>query len=81
MKLRLIVAYDGTAFRGWQSQRCGGTVQDALEAAVARIAGGRLVVHGSGRTDAGVHALAQTAHIEIPNDCCSRTAALGGRAQ
>ena len=72
MKLRLIVAYDGTAFRGWQSQRCGGTVQDALEAAVARIAGGRLVVHGSGRTDAGVHALAQTAHIEIPKDCFSR---------
>jgi tRNA pseudouridine38-40 synthase len=65
-KFRIIVAYDGTAFRGWQSQRGGNTVQDALEAAVAGIVGERLTVHGSGRTDAGVHALAQTAHIEIP---------------
>ncbi len=72
MKLRLIVAYEGAAFRGWQSQRGGGTAQDALEAAVARIAGIPLVVHGSGRTDAGVHAFAQTAHIEIPKGCFSR---------
>ena len=72
MKLRLIIAYDGTAFRGWQSQRCGGTVQDALEAAVAKITGDHLTVHGSGRTDAGVHALAQTAHVELPKECFSR---------
>jgi tRNA pseudouridine38-40 synthase len=66
IKLRLVIAYDGTAFRGWQSQLGGGTVQDVLEAAVAEILGKRFTVHGSGRTDAGVHALAQTAHIEIP---------------
>jgi len=65
MKLRLVVAYDGRAFRGWQSQRGGGTVQDALENAVLGILGERVAVHGSGRTDAGVHALAQTAHLEI----------------
>lgn len=73
-KLRFVVAYDGTVFRGWQSQPDGGSVQDALEAAVAGIVGERLTVHGSGRTDAGVHALAQTAHIEIP---CSHFQYLG----
>ena len=74
MKLRLTVAYDGTAFRGWQSQRGGETVQDALEAAVAGIVGERVTVHGSGRTDTGVHALAQTAHLELSPD---QTARLG----
>lgn len=68
MKVRLLVAYDGTAFRGWQSQRGGNTVQDTLEAAVAGILGERAIVHGSGRTDAGVHALGQTAHFEIPEE-------------
>jgi len=65
MKIRLLVAYDGTAFRGWQSQRVGETVQDRLEAAVAGIVGERVVLHGSGRTDAGVHALGQTVHFEL----------------
>jgi tRNA pseudouridine38-40 synthase len=68
MKVRLLVAYDGTAFRGWQSQRVGNTVQDTLEAAVGGILGERTTIHGSGRTDAGVHALGQTAHFEIPED-------------
>jgi len=67
VNLRFVIAYDGTAFRGWQSQPGGGTAQDALEEAVARIVGQRITVHGSGRTDAGVHALAQMAHIEIPD--------------
>ena len=65
MNIRLVVAYDGKPFRGWQSQKGGGTVQDALEKAVAGILGEQVTVHGSGRTDAGVHALAQTAHFEL----------------
>jgi tRNA pseudouridine38-40 synthase len=65
MKIRLLLAYDGPSFRGWQSQRCGGAVQDVLESVMAEIIGERVILHGSGRTDAGVHALAQTAHFEL----------------
>ena len=72
MKIRILLAYDGTAFRGWQSQPGGRTVQDALEDAVCGIIGERLTVHGSGRTDAGVHALAQTAHFELSPAHCLR---------
>jgi len=71
MRLRLSSAYDGRPFAGWQSQPGGNTVQDHLEAAVAKIlkVDQRVAVHGSGRTDTGVHALAQVAHCEVPDDC------------
>ncbi len=69
MRLKLTLAYDGAPFRGWQSQPGGGTVQDILQEAMTRIAGGRNIsVQGSGRTDAGVHALGQTAHADVPDD-------------
>jgi tRNA pseudouridine38-40 synthase len=57
--LKLTIAYDGTAYAGWQSQLGKPTVQDTLENAIAKITGERLRVMASGRTDAGVHALAQ----------------------
>lgn len=66
MRIKLLIAYDGRPFLGWQSQVGGGTVQDHLESAFAKICGSRIVVHGAGRTDAGVHALAQCAHVEVP---------------
>ena len=64
-RLKLTVAYDGSAFAGWQSQLHRKTVQDELERAFHKISGARVRVHGAGRTDAGVHALAQCAHVDL----------------
>jgi tRNA pseudouridine38-40 synthase len=70
---KIIVEYDGGAFVGWQRQANGFSVQEALETAIARFAGERVVVHGAGRTDSGVHALAQTAHFDLARDTTADT--------
>lgn len=70
-RLKLIVAYDGASFAGWQSQSHGNTIQDHLERAFERVAGKPVRVHGAGRTDAGVHALAQCAHADVANKLSS----------
>ena len=62
---KLTLAYDGTEFAGWQVQPQHSTIQGALADAIARITGERLLPQGSGRTDAGVHALAQVASFAI----------------
>jgi len=62
-KIRLVIAYDGLAFHGWQRQSGLQTVQACLEEAVAGITGEPATIYGSGRTDAGVHALGQVAHF------------------
>jgi tRNA pseudouridine38-40 synthase len=67
MRLRLTVAYDGARFSGWQSQAHGRAVQDAIERAFFGLCGTRTAVHGAGRTDAGVHALGQCAHVDVPD--------------
>jgi tRNA pseudouridine38-40 synthase len=64
-RLKFIVAYDGSPFAGWQSQSLGNTIQDHLERAFERVAGKPVRVHGAGRTDTGVHAVAQCAHVDI----------------
>jgi tRNA pseudouridine38-40 synthase len=63
-RIAICVEYDGTEFVGWQIQQHGRTVEGALAQAVSAVADEDVVVHGSGRTDAGVHALAQVAHFE-----------------
>ena len=62
---RLIVEYDGGPFMGWQRQDHGPSVQQALEEALLAMTGERAAVHAAGRTDAGVHALAMSAHADI----------------
>ncbi len=63
--LRLEIAYDGGDYAGWQRQAGAATVQEEIERAVELICQTRTTVHGSGRTDSGVHAFAQTAHLRL----------------
>src|SRR5687767_5393690 len=63
--LKMILAYDGTRFVGWQRQAEGESIQGLLEEALARFEGAAVTVHGAGRTDAGVHALGQVASAEV----------------
>lgn len=67
MRLKLTLAYDGHPHDGWQSQPHGNTIQDLVEKAASATAKRTIRIHGSGRTDAGVHALAQVAHFEVPD--------------
>jgi tRNA pseudouridine38-40 synthase len=64
-RLKLVIAYDGAPFAGWQSQLHRNTVQDHLEKAFKRLTGAEVRVHGAGRTDTGVHALGQCAHVDV----------------
>lgn len=67
-RFKLTIEYDGGPFQGWQRQDHAETVQGAIEAAAERLNGSHTVVYGSGRTDSGVHALAQIAHVDFDKD-------------
>ena len=64
-RYKLTIEYDGTEFFGWQMQAVHTTVQ---EAAMRTLHGVEIIVHGAGRTDTGVHALGQIAHVDLPKD-------------
>lgn len=64
-RFRLTVEFDGGPFMGWQRQAHGPSVQQAIEEAVETMTGEHVVSHAAGRTDAGVHALAMTAHLDV----------------
>src|ERR1051325_6120506 len=63
-RIALGLEYDGSRFLGWQTQAGGGAVHDVLQPALGAIAGEAISVTGAGRTDRGVHALAQVAHFD-----------------
>ncbi len=64
-RFKLLLEYDGTGFVGWQRQENGYSVQQALEEAITRFCGETVSVFAAGRTDSGVHALGQVAHVDI----------------
>ena len=67
-RYRIAVEYDGTLFVGWQIQTNGPSVAGAIAAALHNLTGNAVAVHGAGRTDAGVHALAQIAHFDLESE-------------
>jgi len=72
-RYKLTLEYDGTGLVGWQRQKNGLSVQQILEDAAQRFCGVAVVVHGAGRTDAGVHALGQAAHLDLPREAAPDT--------
>ena len=62
------IEFDGTPYMGWQRQGHGPSVQQSIEEAIGRVTGEEAVLHAAGRTDAGVHALAMRAHVELTKD-------------
>ena len=72
-RYQVIIEYEGTSFRGWQIQKKSTTIQGLIQENISKILKEKIILYGSGRTDAGVHALKQSAHfdckhrIEHPN--------------
>jgi len=76
-KYKIVLEYDGTNYSGWQTQKNAKSVQGTLIAAAQKFLGVPVQIQGAGRTDAGVHALAQTAHLESPKKINPETLRIG----
>lgn len=79
--LKFTLAYDGSSFVGWQRQAEGESIQGVLEDVLAKFEGAPVVVHGAGRTDAGVHALGQVASVHLGSELDETTLARAVNAQ
>jgi tRNA pseudouridine38-40 synthase len=75
LKFKLVIAYEGTAYEGWQVQKIGTGVQEKVETALGKLFPSKPRVHSSSRTDTGVHALGMVAHFEVPQAECPMTPA------
>lgn len=80
-RLRIVLAYDGTGYAGWQIQPDRPSVQQRVETELRRLAGHPVKLHGSGRTDSGVHARAQVAHVDVRVGLSERAVAAGLNAR
>jgi tRNA pseudouridine38-40 synthase len=80
-RFKLILEYDGRPFMGWQRQRHGPSVQQAIEQAIRTVTQEEVTLHAAGRTDAGVHALAMTAHADIAKRIAPHRLAAGINAR
>ena len=67
-RYQILIEYEGTNFRGWQIQKKGKTIQGLIQEKISKILREKIILSGSGRTDAGVHALEQSAHFECEKE-------------
>ena len=66
-RYQILIEYVGTPYVGWQIQKNGNSIQKTIQLALSKILGKKIIIYGSGRTDAGVHAIEQSAHFDIKN--------------
>ena len=66
-RYQILIEYIGTYYVGWQIQKKGNSIQKTVQLALLKLLGQKIILHGSGRTDAGVHALEQSAHFDVKN--------------
>ena len=66
-RYHILIEYVGTSYIGWQIQKKGNSIQKTIQLALSKLLGKKIILYGSGRTDAGVHALEQSAHFDVKN--------------
>ncbi len=66
-RYQILIEYAGTSYLGWQIQKKGKSIQKTVQLALSKLLGHKIILYGSGRTDAGVHALEQSAHFDVKN--------------